>query len=85
MDRQTGSGQEKVSQPLAARIFVSVGFWEIDNGRLMFTVYGNYCLLRFYRLVYRGFYDQTMMGKKVANIMVNGKLPLTIGNPIFVL
>ena len=33
-------------------------------------------------MVYRGFYDQTMAVKKVANNAVNSKLPLTVGNPI---
>ena len=63
MRRQTDRRMEgKVSPPLATGIFVGGGgwFWEQHNGHLMFTVYGN----NVYRLVYRGFYDQTMAVKK---------------------
>ena len=49
----------------------------------MFTVYSKYRLPRLiYHLIYRWFYGQTMAVKIVANTLVNGKLPLAVGNPI---
>ena len=44
--RQTGSGREKVSLPLAAGVFVCGGSWERHNAHLLVTICCKYRLPR---------------------------------------